>query len=44
MRTYYTGFRWKVNETNNLRVNFEYEDDDQDNDYYTLRCTWGQTF
>ncbi|MCL4735044.1 MAG: hypothetical protein KJ050_08910 [Candidatus Omnitrophica bacterium] len=44
VRTYYTGFRWKVNETNNLRVNFEYEDDDQDNDYYTLRCTWGQTF
>ncbi|MCG3199649.1 MAG: hypothetical protein GHCLOJNM_04173 [bacterium] len=44
VKTYYTGLRWKVNECNDLRVNFEIEDDDQDNDYYTLRVKWGQTF
>lgn len=44
IRTYYTGLRWRVTDTNTLRVNFEYEDDDQDEDYYTLRLSWGQAF
>jgi hypothetical protein len=44
IKTYYTGFKWRVNDSSNLRVNFEVEDDDRDNDYYTLRVTWGQTF
>ncbi len=44
IKTYYTGVKWKISDTDNLRVNFEYEDDDQDADYYTLRCTWGKTF
>jgi len=44
IKTYYTGLRWRVNETNNLRINFEIEDDDRGEDYYSLRLNWGQTF
>jgi len=44
VKTYYTSLRWKIDEQNQLRVNLDFEDDDLDNDYYTLRLTWGKYF
>jgi hypothetical protein len=44
VKTYYTSLRWKFDDRNNLRVNLELEDDDRDDDYYSLRVTWGRHF
>jgi hypothetical protein len=33
-----------VTERSHVKVNFEFEDDDRDDDYYRLRLIWGQAF
>ncbi|MCA9449972.1 MAG: hypothetical protein KC931_22815, partial [Candidatus Omnitrophica bacterium] len=44
IKTYYTSLKMNINERSHVKVNFEIEDDDRDNDYYRLRLVWGQTF
>ncbi|MCA9411860.1 MAG: hypothetical protein KC917_08285 [Candidatus Omnitrophica bacterium] len=44
IKTYYTSLKMNVTDRSHVKVNFEIEDDDRDNDYYRLRLIWGQTF
>ena len=44
VRTYFTNLKCRVTESSHLRMNFEIEDDDRGDDYYTLRVNWGHTF